>query len=285
MEGCIAPGFVFHPRPAPRVAIDPVAVVIRLPVHGHAARIPHRTVVGVGLPAAIGVQVRRASHILAHVLIRRRIDNLPVALLRPQVQVVGAANLQPLRRHRIHAGQFQGLHRIHRLVKVARCGHVGSASVVGKDGRRVGKDVDAHVARLLKADVAVRRAQVELLVLPQPKRAQMHRTLRHAEADALVGSVDKTDVGIGADAQIGLANLDLGASVGVGVDAVARAQREVGISLAPLVGAHRLHGNLPGDRGDTRRLIRRIGVLLLRGGSHAAQRHKRHQECWNSPED
>jgi hypothetical protein len=68
MEWSKTPGFVFNPSPTPWVDVGPVAVAIGSPISRYGTRRPYMTVVRVGLPTTVLVEVLVAGHILRSVL-------------------------------------------------------------------------------------------------------------------------------------------------------------------------------------------------------------------------
>src|SRR5208282_4484215 len=88
-----SPGFIFHPRPAPRAHPGPVAEAIRRPSDGYCARPPARTVTGDIAPVAVVVQIFVAGHLARNIVRRIGLIFAFVALKRPVVEIIARGNL------------------------------------------------------------------------------------------------------------------------------------------------------------------------------------------------
>src|SRR5690606_13430122 len=86
---CETPRCVVHPGPAAGRDPAPVAVAVRRPAGGDAAREPDMAVVADMTPAAVVVEVGIADQLAGDVLPRRRAQIAVVAGERPAVEVVG----------------------------------------------------------------------------------------------------------------------------------------------------------------------------------------------------
>jgi hypothetical protein len=100
----------------------------------------------------------------------------------PDVQIVGAAGLQPLRINGVGAAQFKRLPVGQVLSIAVGAGYIHVVRKVGEDtGVVVRKHIHAQLAALIEAGAAVRRADIESLTLPQPHRMNVRRALCDAE--------------------------------------------------------------------------------------------------------
>src|ERR1017187_7965204 len=262
VEGRVAPRFILNPHPTPGLVIYPMSVVIGSPACGHVAGEPDSAVVGAGQPIAIFIQFSRTGNLRADITIGIGVENLLVALLAPVVQIIRTAGLKPLRINGVRAAQLKRLPVSQVLPIAVRAGDI---NIVGKVGKYCGVVVryyiHAKLATLVEACAAARCAHVEALALPQTNTTDVNRPLGHAERDAVGGAVYQAYIGVRADAQISLPHLDLCAPVGVGEDAIARAQREIWECPAPVVRTCGLDRNRAGDGGESPRLGWRVVIL------------------------
>src|SRR5580704_1172770 len=205
--------------------------------------------------------------------------DLLVAAFAPIVEIVGAGRLEPLWIDRIGADQFEGLARARVHAEVVGSGDVDVAVVIGKDGTLlVGIDVDPEIRRPGNRAAAARGLYIEGLAVPKAEGANMQRTLGGSKGDVARTEIDKCDVGTGTDAHIGPAYLDFGASVGIGEDAIAGADRIVEVGLSPVLGTGRLNGDCAVDDGQPSGLRGRI-VILSRGGKGEDRETGRNGNC------
>src|SRR5215472_4561976 len=70
MERAVAPRRVVHPRPAPRRDPSPVTAAVGYPADSKRGRIPHRTILGIGSPLPILIQVLCSRNVWIHILPR-----------------------------------------------------------------------------------------------------------------------------------------------------------------------------------------------------------------------
>ena len=99
----------------------------------------------------------------------------------------------------------------------------------------------------------------------------MNGTLANAECDGIGTGIHKCDVGVRSEADVGLAHLDFGTAIAVSKEAVAGPEREIGIGLAPVVGACRLNGDRAGDGREAPRLGGRVVILRAGGGRNECE--------------
>ena len=91
-----SPGLVFHPRPAPRPDINPVAEAIRGPYDCYCARTPARPVTCHIVPIAVLVEILVARHLARNIISRVGAIFTIVALKRPFVQSIASRKLRDI---------------------------------------------------------------------------------------------------------------------------------------------------------------------------------------------
>jgi hypothetical protein len=191
------------------------------------------------------------------------------------IEIVSRSGLKPLRVYGIRSHEFQRLAGLRIHPKVVGPGDVDVAAVVGEDGRLlVGIHIDAEVGRCGNRGASAGCLHVERLALPQSAGANVKGALRSAKGNRLGSEVDKSHIGIRTNSDVGLADFNFCPPIGVSVDAVTGCNRIIAISLAPLLGAHRLNGHGAVDNRQAPGL-RRIVVLRKSGGRKNGQANSR----------
>src|SRR5262249_52108991 len=131
--------------------------------------------------------------------------------------------LEPLWIHRIRPGDLERLEALQGLLKSAGAADQDVlVEVRHHGGALIGERVDAYIRCVEGRHIDVRRVDLESLLRPKPKHVNAHAALRKAEGDAVRLLVDQRDVGVGTDAKVGLAHLNLGAAGWIGKDTVSR---------------------------------------------------------------
>ena len=127
---------------------------------------------------------------------------------------------------------------------------------------------------------------LERLIRPQPEDVHMNMTGEEEEGDATLSGAGKGQVGIRSKPDKRLAHLDFRASVGVGEDAVAGAERQVGDGLAPGIDAGGFDRNGSGDKGEPGRAWDFVALRAgwgggerQNGGGSSSQQQFRHREA------
>ena len=246
----------------------PSARLGRAPSRPPPGRVPDLAIIGGLLPVAVLVQVVIADHVRGNVATRNGIGIARVARFAETVEIV--------RRRQALDGDvgqcavvetvgLPGLHRAadavlavdgaralehghHRAVAVRRDIHAIGAGLAG-DKRHGGR---VHLVGLAALD---------------PAHAQVQRALGQFHLGGGVVEVEEVECAVVVDAQRRIAQLQGGAAVIAGQQAVAGDQRAIDVGAAPVILSRRREFHVAGRVGEPGDAIGRVdlGVLVLRG--------------------
>ena len=277
-----APGIVTDPGPAVKVLPDPAALAIRSPARRYRGR-PHIAVRRIVHPAPVSVQIFRAIHIAADMLLRPCLRDVPVALLVPLIPTVNWNRLRHLkfRIGRIPSSQH-GLALAQALGSTLRSdlGFTGSH----RDLRgAVFSDRDPVGSLLGGTDGNARRVDLNLSVTA-PKRSKSNSSDCKLYLIVFIFHSRQANFDVRADAKdIRGIKLELGAGRRTGEKTVLHNERRIQRCRDYVARIAPAHGNISVNYADPRYCPARSGIATIGILGHQRSGHRCDQQRDSQP--
>ena len=224
-----APRRIVDPRPTPHPDVCPTAIPVGRPIVIHAARRPHSAVVLLHRPVAVLRQVFDARHFGSDIRVRCRggIFRQPIPADAPLLPGIQSLGLDFLGNHLAGGSETesQGAAGTHGEPTDSASDFGLPRTRRNQGGCAILSDIEAIVSHLPDRDGSRGSVHFVDFVLVQPWDAQVDRTLRETHLRQVVVELENAEGGPLGHVDGGGANMQFGARLGVGPQAVAIGKR------------------------------------------------------------
>ena len=256
MERRKSPGRVIDPRPAPRVAPSPMAIMIRGPIRPH-ARAPYWAILIARVPTPIPVQIFVSHHLPGHISRRGRGIFQPVAVEREIVEIVRRVRSLDALLPAI-AAKIGGLPGVHRKA-LTISGHFRFPAAHRHHGGipvRVG--VDPVIAGPQQRNRAVRSIHFPHVLIAQTAHAHNQRALRQPNLYRLIVQIEEAKICLPRQPDGVRTHTQLRTRALIGIQMIAGGQRIVQSRPTPFVHTLWLKRHRPFEQAQASHARRRI---------------------------
>ncbi len=266
VEGRVPPRQGVDPAPAPRRDEHPTTVAVWCPAGRYIVRKPHGSVIVLGLPIAVPVQILITDHVFGNVLGGSGLRIALIALAAPSVEGVAAAEV----------GNHQIVERgVAEIVAVAGCHVVPGVVLAVHDGTPVehrdpgrlaiATDVDPERAGLIDHQRKRRRVDFDTLTLVKLTCCEIECALGQFDLRQLIVQRKKAEARVGAQAHGAAAELQFCAGVLASGQAITRGHWAVDGCADPVFRAGRQNAEVAGDIGQARRPAWWVAAMVSGG--------------------
>jgi hypothetical protein len=271
------PRLIINPRISPRLDIRPVAVVIRCPVRGFNAWVPHMSILRRIAPVSVVVQVFISDHILRDILSRPRMFKSAVSVGAPRVKLV------VIRAQILHIRIQLICSRKHRIVMAAngiRRAPTGNLpfTVANPDRRRIAAfiNIDAIDSGTRDRESQIRRVDFVRLVIVQMTHPHQNRAFAQTHLRDVVVQIQKRKTSAVGQPNRRRIQLQFDSAILVRPQFVPRSNRSIYSRIDPILRTSWLKRNGPLGIRQSCYYRWRIVIIICK---HQLRKEQRERRC------
>jgi hypothetical protein len=188
VEWSVTPRLIFHPGPAPRFYISPVAFTVRDPAWADVGGIPYRAILAHTLPTAVIIEIFGAGHVGVHVATRAKIPEASIAVVVPLIEAVRPGESDGSHLNGVDTAKVNCLAAHHRLIDVAAA-DLQAASFDNHAGTVIGVDINPVRAGPHRVKRAVRCVDLDGITGRELINSYTDGALSDSKLHELIGEI------------------------------------------------------------------------------------------------